>query len=88
MTSIIQHTKECFKCKTTSELQDHHIFYGTANRKISEREGLKVYLCRKHHEQVHMNCIESQKLKRIAQRKFEETHTREEFRKLIGKSYL
>ena len=30
-------------------LQEHHIFGGTANRKISERYGIKVYLCLDHH---------------------------------------
>lgn len=30
-------------------LEEHHIFEGTANRNLSEKYGLKVYLCQKHH---------------------------------------
>ena len=37
---------------------------------------------------VHMNRAEDLKLIKMAQRKFEETHSREEFREIFGKSYL
>jgi len=49
MKSIIQSEKECFVCKTTSNLHDHHILFGTSNRKNSEKYGLKVWLCMEHH---------------------------------------
>lgn len=49
MKSIIQSKKECFICKSIYGLEEHHIFYGKANRKLSERDGLKVYLCPEHH---------------------------------------
>ena len=52
----------CYVCGCYLESwnrNEHHIFYGTANRKVSEREGLKVYLCRECHTQgrysVHRN---------------------------------
>lgn len=44
MKSIIQKEKECYICGTPY-VEEHHIFYGTANRKLSERYGLKVWLC-------------------------------------------
>lgn len=96
MKSIIQkHSNHCFVCQTSKgmPLEEHHIFFGTANRKISEKYGLKVPLCYEHHRGT--NGVHGKngrqldiKLKKIAQRKYEETHTREEFIKLIGKSYL
>lgn len=96
MKSIIQkHNNHCFICQIPGnmQLEEHHIFFGTANRKISEKYGLKVPLCYEHHRGtngVHGKNGRSLdlRLKKIAQRKFEENHTREEFVKLIGKNYL
>lgn len=104
MKSIIQKEKECYICRleatrrgymgnlTDRWLHEHHIFYGSANRPKSEQHGLKVYLCETHHEDhkegVHHNKPLDLSLKGIAQRKFEEVHTREEFRKEFGKSWL
>lgn len=90
--SIIQNEKECYICKTVYGLHCHHIFFGTGNRQVSEKNGLKVWLCGRHHnlskEGVHFNRELDIKLKQIAQKKFEETHTREEFLKLVGRNYL
>ena len=36
---------ECYNCGDTRNLEEHHIFYGTRNRKKSEHYGLKVHLC-------------------------------------------
>lgn len=49
MKSIIQSKKECFECMSYSNLEIHHIFFGSANRKLSEQDGLKVWLCPYHH---------------------------------------
>lgn len=91
MQSIVQKEHECFVCRTTFGLHKHHIF-GAANRKHSERYGLTVYLCVRHHNGsdygVHFNKILDNKLKQLAQRKFEETHTREEFMWIFGRNWL
>lgn len=73
-------------------LHEHHIFNGNPNRDHSEEYGLKVYLCLEHHEtgklSVH-NCKYTRELlKKIGQRAFEETHTREEFRRIFNGNYL
>ena len=104
MKSIIQDTKECYICRIeaiirgyTGELSDqglhnHHIFFGTANKPISERLGLKVYLCLGHHEDhkrgVHHNRKLNLMLREMAQRKFEESHTHEEFVNEFGENWL
>ena len=92
MHSIIQNEKCCFVCRTTYNLHDHHIFYGTSNRKQSEKYGLKVWLCGADHNMsnrgVHFNKELDLELKQLAQAKFEETHTRDEFRTAFGKSWL
>ena len=73
----------------------HEIFFGRKNREISQKHGFVVKLCYNHHQRndkqyrgVHFNKDMDNAFKMMAQREFEETHTREEFRKLIGKSYL
>ena len=92
MKSVLQTNKECFVCGTTSDLESHHIFGGTANRKVSERYGLKVWLCHEHHtgnKGVHNgNVAVDRYLKELAQRKFEETYSREKFIETFGRSYL
>ena len=91
MKSILQTEKECFVCKTAYGLEEHHVIGGTANRKQSEKYGLKVWLCHEHHRGntgVHFNKELDLKIKKIAQSTFECEHTREEFRAIFGKSWL
>lgn len=93
MKSIIQNKKECYLCKTTVSLNEHHIFFGTANRKLSEKDGLKVFLCLEHHKGqagVHNNRDLDVFFKQIAQKRWEEFYekTEEEFIKRYGKSFL
>ena len=64
MKSIMQKNKECYMCRELYDismqvgLECHHIF-GGANRNISEKQGLKVWLCQVHHNTsplgVHFN---------------------------------
>lgn len=72
-------------------LHEHHIYPGN-NRAVSEANGFKVYLCAAHHtmgaEAVHNKPEYLRMLQEECQRIYEEDHTREEFRALIGKSYL
>lgn len=91
MKSILQEKKECFVCRTTQDLQLHHVLYGTSNRKQADKYGLTVWLCLRHHtgdRGVHFDNGLDLKLKEMAQAKFEETHTREEFIKIFGRNYL
>lgn len=92
MDSIMQKEKRCFFCWTTRNLEMHHIFFGTANRKISEANGFKVWLCNHCHTggtySVHRNRERDFLLKQRCQIVYESKHSRAEFMKLIGRSYL
>lgn len=93
MDSILQgDTRECYLTGATDGLHRHHIYFGNPNRKISEANGFWVWLRWDWHNGaeygVHFNRDLDLKLKRECQEKYEETHSREEFRKLIGKCYL
>lgn len=89
--SIISNERQCYLCGKTVNLEKHHIFGGVANRKISERLGLWVYLCHNCHtgkNGAQYNKEKNLRLKQDAQRAYEKTHTRDEWVKWIGKNYL
>lgn len=92
MKSIIQNEKVCYISGSTVGLEEHHIFYGTANRRLSEKYGLKIWLSAYWHRDyvngIHFNKELDTKVKKIAQARFEETHTREEFIRIFGRNYL
>lgn len=100
MKSIIQSEKECFLCGSCisrgyyNGLEDHHVFFGRANRAKSEKLGLKVWLCgetchRNGKKAVHQNRETDLFIKRIAQEIYENTYgSREDFIREFGKSYL
>lgn len=93
MNTVLQVKKECYACHRTANLHDHHVFYGTANRKKSEKYGLKVWLCPYHHnmsdEGVHFNKALDTRLKQMAQAYFElYIGDRAMFIKEFGKSFL
>ena len=74
-------------------LQEHHVIYGNGRRIWSERFGLKIYLCFRHHtyeggpEAIHRNQEISQRCKEEAQRIFEETYPNLSFIDYFGKNY-
>lgn len=90
--SIMQTEKECYITGSTSNLHLHHIYPGLGFRKASDKHGFTVWLRADWHNMadygVHFNKELDLRLKQECQRKFEETHTREEFMKIIGKNYL
>lgn len=104
MHSIMQEDNEaCFLCGKgpywtgdgiLDTLEEHHVFGGNPNRKLSERYGLKVYLhgIKCHREgkgSAHKNAATRMMLQRAAQEKFEEVHGgRAEFVEVFGRNYL
>ena len=93
MKSILQSEKVCYLTGSTYNLHRHHIYAGS-RRPISEREGFWVWLTGYYHNQSNAGVHGKDgheldwKLKQDCQRKYEETHSREEFMWLIGKNYL
>lgn len=92
MKSIMQKTKKCYVCGTTYNLHKHHIFYGMSNRKNSEKHGCWCWLCALHHNAsgygVHFDKALDEEIKKRTQRKFEQTHSRNEFMQIFGRSWL
>ena len=92
--SILQDKKECYITGSTNNLHKHHIFEGTANRKLSERDGLWIWLRSDWHNLsdygVHFNKELDLKLKKMAQKKWQEYYnkTTKDFIARYGKNYL
>lgn len=85
--------RTCYACGSEGYVEEHHIFYGKANRKKSEKWGLKIHLCYLHHRDpghgVHGKNVKlNRKLKEAGQKAFELLHGRENFMREFGKNYL
>lgn len=91
MKSIIQGDKEiCYLCGKYGAKHEHHIFNGTANRKKSEEDGMKVYLHPVCHDWIHTHELSDLNLKAKAQRIWQDHYkkSKQEFIDRYGKSYI
>ena len=82
--------RKCYLCGSFRNVEKHHVFSGPY-RKASEKHGMTVDLCASCHRGphgVHQDAEQNKRLKAGFQGKFEETHSREEFRRIFGKSYI
>ena len=75
----------------------HHLIFGTANRRLSDQDGLTAPLCRKHHEAIHRNKelqVLSEIIGQLAYEKSKvaegmlEAEARVDFTERYGRSYL
>lgn len=75
-------------------LQEHHVLFGSGLRKLSEKYGLKIYLCPRHHlytdgpEAVHRNNQIRRYTEGEAQRAFEKCFPHLVFKDIFGKNVL
>lgn len=99
MRSILQKKDgRCYLCMKLHEdnskkvVQEHHVVFGTANRKLSEKYGLKVYLCLSHHkegpEAVHRNAEIALELKKEAQRAFKRNFPELDWFEIFRRNYI
>lgn len=81
----------CYFCGARIGLERHHVMAGP-NRKLSEKYGLWVYCCNRHHtdpkEGVQYNRDMNHGLKRLAQIAFEARHSHKEWMDLFRKNYV
>ncbi|TCU59980.1 hypothetical protein EDD61_10917 [Longicatena caecimuris] len=90
--SIMQTDKECYITHSRINLHKHHIFYGTANRKKSEKWGCWVYLTAEYHNMsdygVHFDKDLDLRLKRECQERFEALYGHDMFMMVFHRNYL
>lgn len=90
--AITNDMTHCYLCGSSNWIEIHHIF-NASNRKWSTKYGLVVPLCHYCHNEppngVHHNAERMNELRQVGQKAWEEHYgTREEFRKIFGKSWL
>ena len=91
--SIMQKKKECYIRHTTYPLHLHHIYPGNGRRRICDLYGFWCWLSPELHN-VGINALHNGNtsldmfLRCQCQREFERYHSREEFIRIIGGSYL
>lgn len=95
----IMHQKDgtCYLCKklyndySIKATEEHHVMFGP-DRKLSEKYGLKVYLCLPHHrtssEAVHQNKEMNILCRRDAQKEFIKKYPDKDWMQIFGKNYL
>lgn len=93
MDSLLSNEKVCYICNAPHNIHKHHIYAGVGRRDNSEKYGCWVYLCAAHHNMsdygVHFNKTLDLDLKKLCQERWEEKYgSREDFRRVFGKSYL
>ena len=91
--SILQpeEPKQCYVCGRQYGLEKHHVFAGVANRRLSERWGLWIFLCDSCHRSKEGAQYEQKlnlRLKQEAQEAFEKLHGHDLFMDIFKKNYL
>lgn len=79
--------KRCVICGRVENLEVHHLLCGAQRRK-ADAYGLVVMLCHDCHMQVHGSAEMMRRSRMAGQRLFERKHSREEFIRIFGRSYL
>ena len=94
MKSIIQSEKVCYITGEEYNLQEHHVFNGIVNRKLSEKYGLKIWLRADWHNMekysVHMDARLDRKIKAEVQQIAMDHYgwSVEDFIRIFGKNYI
>lgn len=91
--SIIDGDAErCFICGAYKPLEAHHIFHGTARRKLADKDGMIVHVCPACHRKIHQDTASGldQALKAWAEYEWMNHYekTEADFISRYGKSYI
>lgn len=79
----------CKKCDKWDNLECHHLIFGNGFRKLADKYGLTVNICRECHYKVHNTKKGMNWSRQEGQKMFEEKHgDREEFMRVFGKNWL
>ena len=87
----MQNGERCYLCGRVTGLERHHVLGGVANRPLSEKYGLWVYLCHDCYtgkDGAQYDRKKGDALKRLAQIAFEARHSHEEWMETFRKNYL
>lgn len=79
----------CLLCGKHGQTQKHHLMSGTANRRLSEEDGLFIYVCPMCHEMIHRFPEINRTTKQFAEKVWRDYYgkSKEEWIARYGKSY-
>jgi len=83
-----------YEIERRSNLKRHEVFFGAKQRQLSIKYGLVIFLTNEMHNMsdkgIHFDKDFDDKVKKIGQKAFMKYYhkTKEEFRKIFGKSYI
>lgn len=89
--SIMQSEKRCYLCGRVNYLERHHVMSGTANRKLSEKYGLWVWLCHDCHtgtQGAQYDPVKNFHLRAEAQSAFESLYGHDMWMRTFYKNYI
>lgn len=76
----------CFVCGSPYMIDPHHCLKGSY-RKLADKYGLIVPLCRICHDKLHDHGFREKQLQALAQEKFEEHYPKLNFLKIFGRNF-
>ena len=87
---LIDDLNHCLICGSP-HVEIHHCIFGTANRRIADKYGLVIALCREHHtgpHGVHFDPVLDRDIKMGTQKMFEERYGHDKWMEIVGRNYL
>ena len=94
MNSILQNEKRCYVCGGVNNLALHHCIYSTGKRALSDKYGLTIWLCYKHHngsdKGIHFDKQLDLRIKQMAQQECmaQNNMTMDQWMKIFRRNYL
>lgn len=90
--SLLSKTKKCYICGALN-VEKHHVFFGTAKRRISDTEGCWLWLCPEHHRGasgIHFDKKLSRKIQMKCEQEWISRNKSDEegFRRMFGRNYI
>lgn len=79
--------KYCEICGRAYATDTHHLI-GGSTRKLCDEDGLTLAICRDCHEFIHKYPTAATMSKMLGQAIYEKDHTREQFRRRYGRSWM
>lgn len=87
-TIVTDYVDTCLICGHRPAEHGHHLICGSGKRKNGTKDKLKIPVCAECHNRIHSDGASMKLSKMVGQAIYEQTHTREEFRKRYGNSHF
>lgn len=87
-TIVTDYVKLCLICEKKYTEHAHHLICGSGKRDNGTKDKLLLPVCADCHRRIHNDGVAMKLSEMVGQAIYEQTHTREEFRKRYGNSHF